>query len=741
MDSQPFAEAPEADPAPSPRYRGPRFSTLDAAIKQLLKEHPSEADSSYNSEWRERRDLTRLQDVELECDSGDTLVIVNFPEGHVDCRMREWSRKRFLVHSEKLLSTHSKVFADLLSPERQKRLRRRIEIEYPGQYFPQEFVIDLTPSCEGDELAAHLMELSVPSGVRDWWMSKERLGISPYLVSGHDDYCLRHFEVPIDCEKVDTYAEDNLARGTALPNIDLADVHKSTARAIEEYCPIRHRANIIRLILAIEGHDIILNSAARVFTLTGVANILDCTDVVRDSVCTWLMAEPNTEFIDINTEAALRIAWTLKLVNVTRAAFRILVVERAFDTLSPRSPLNGNRRTVFGRFREDLPDELQTAVQYSARLLEDRIQQRLARLRSDQFYDEFEIEEYQKLTRVGDLVIAALAKIPPPSTKKSASEADIERYTQLNELFGLFTVLKKNLLEFKDWMVREALNATPNESQQNDLDRDRRCYVPRTEFTPLGLIHRELSDAQRLLTPLFWEELASCPLSFHKKGHPDRSVEPLVDKFNATINQTIQYLQPDGESKAHPSSLHFNLDEFRSQLSVALSSLWSSWTRPALEAPLTRTKHMVLALSNDEFKYLPLWAGGLDDGTGGVFDTGVPDAESGPNGPGPAYHTGDTVASVVSSICQSEKTPSQASTATLTAGRSLAAAHSNAVPSTARDGASVARTMSSSIVMVDAADALDDEDEEEEEDEDDAFGFDDSDEISDDAWSQVEAPY
>lgn len=51
-------------------------------------------------------------------------------------------------------------------------------------------------------------------------------------------------------------------------------------------------------------------------------------------------------------------------------------------------------------------------------------------------------------------------------------------------------------------------------------------------------------------------------------------------------------------------------------------------------------------------KYLPLWAGGNEDGTGGVFEPAIPPAEYGvaPNGPGPAYHTGVSVFSQASSM-------------------------------------------------------------------------------------------
>jgi hypothetical protein len=53
----------------------------------------------------------------------------------------------------------------------------------------------------------------------------------------------------------------------------------------------------------------------------------------------------------------------------------------------------------------------------------------------------------------------------------------------------------------------------------------------------------------------------------------------------------------------------------------------------------------LVSLTDAEFKYLPLWAGGMDDGSGGVFEVAVPPTDMGPNGPGPVFHTGYSVAS------------------------------------------------------------------------------------------------
>jgi hypothetical protein len=65
------------------------------------------------------------------------------------------------------------------------------------------------------------------------------------------------------------------------------------------------------------------------------------------------------------------------------------------------------------------------------------------------------------------------------------------------------------------------------------------------------------------------------------------------------------------------------------------------------ELDFTVLTDTLLCLSDEEWKYLPLWAGGLNDGSGGVFAPMVPPAPvgAGASGPGPAFHTGYSMAS------------------------------------------------------------------------------------------------
>ncbi|KKY14923.1 hypothetical protein UCRPC4_g06578 [Phaeomoniella chlamydospora] len=95
----------------------------------------------------------------------------------------------------------------------------------------------------------------------------------------------------------------------------------------------------------------------------------------------------------------------------------------------------------------------------------------------------------------------------------------------------------------------------------------------------------------------------------------------------------------------------FSIPDFLATLSIIISAfsspiinpphLWHLYDRLPI-----RHIDTLLNLEDGEWKYLPLWAGGNDDGSGGVFDeTDVPDLEAGGfKGPGPSVHTGGTPA-------------------------------------------------------------------------------------------------
>lgn len=174
------------------------------------------------------------------------------------------------MESEQLLATGSSVFANLLSPKAQAQTRRRLK----GDYGMHQYVLDLTPEVEGDESASEVEQLSLSAGVIDWWRSHYFLHISKYLVAGHDDNCPYHLEAFLADE------ENKEITASTEGQIDIEKLEYPRSRQILDYCPIRHRAAILRLLLAIRGNDLVLNSASRVVTMTVIAKQFDCVKIV-----------------------------------------------------------------------------------------------------------------------------------------------------------------------------------------------------------------------------------------------------------------------------------------------------------------------------------------------------------------------------------------------------------------------------------------------------------------------------
>ncbi|KXJ95285.1 hypothetical protein Micbo1qcDRAFT_192344 [Microdochium bolleyi] len=668
----------QAQPQPTPMSPGEAF--LDAAVSRLLSNQPAHDPKAAGSESREAADSYALDNLETLHSTGDTLVIIDFPASRppdVSCAGTHWRAKTFRVPSAALLATGSSYFAKLYSPRAQARARKRVDLSRYGSDI--EYVLDLTPSSEGDELAAQLAELSIPEGVRDWWMSLERLGVSRFLVSGHDDNCPRHIDVPIE------YAMKSGSVGKAkytvgdgpLPRDNLEDIDVSQLRMIPDYCPVRHRANIIRLIRAILGEDLVLNSAVRVYTISGIAKQFDCAGVIRDSVFTWLMAQPNSDFIDIEPETALRLGWNLGLRDVTRAAMRILVAENTMDALSP-TPRASRRYTLLGRTRTELPDELENVIQHATAKFAERLTQLRADFASPRVYSLLDIGEWSKLMDLGEIIGTVFpgedAPIIDPSTIPRSSNPWISS-AHIEDIRTLFNLVCKELLTYVRSMVDDVDGTSFRSDTESTTENSRLCYLPRSRFTSYFTVWHSLTTPQRGMLTDYWKRFIDTVWEWAPTGNSTKL--SCAKRLNAVVYMLNSSLTLASKTDAFPpltdNTWRLNLPLLRTQLAQKLDRLSKTWSNPTawnagdLEVPLSRSRHLVLSLTEEEFKYLPLWAGGLDDGTGGVFqDEPLPDADMGPIGPGPAYHTGYSVMSgAYTDMGSSSIAPSDAPTASI----------------------------------------------------------------------------
>ncbi|KAK1994283.1 hypothetical protein LX36DRAFT_213630 [Colletotrichum falcatum] len=659
-----------------------------------------------------------LHDIQGELYEGDTLVFVDFPapsepSAGADCYFYAWNSVHFRMHSQKLLDTGSSKFSEILNPTYQFRIQRRRKLV---NKLPEgvKYVLDLTPPSEGDELVFQMTEASLTPGIIKWWTAYDKHGIDAYVVSGHDDVCScwrenapkssddpgiaggknsatdagrdqnQNTDKDLDHDTKSAIAQSLLRlynepdytgpKQLYISNTGLASMvldKKSKGdftselgpayRQIPDYCPVRHRVDILRLMCLIAGKRVIIDSAPLVWTLVAVAKILDCTSVLRDPVLQWIMSPNNTVFIEVLPEESLQIGVALKLDQVTRSAFRILVNELALEEAAgPNGTPKAAAYTVFGRKRHDPGDDLNNLIQHAARAMVERVSGLVNRLVSKTVFDDMQNAEWLRLqnligmlssypddksfqkARVSAVVLAGFLKstwednvvhdlfqkplgsfLVNDADDHRATYVDVRHFDRLEVVYSRFNNVQKALCSFMyravdlQWSVVYRVFCT-------DLQR-RRCstLVNNLRIALIGLVRNHLE----LGRDPAWRSVLNLPLGVFAGIGANGSLKPI-------------YEEP---------RMAFNLLAFEESVQDFLRPLYRERVSADVDIKMNVTPHLLLNLHHNELKFLPLWAGGNDDGTGGVFEHSLPPADYGPAGPGPAYHTGATIPSDASS--------------------------------------------------------------------------------------------
>jgi len=253
-------------------------------------------DAAVRATNRHLFELSSIHQSEHEFSTGSVLAIVEFPRNPgVDCNGCQFKPVyKLRIDHDKLVAIGSAKIQAMLTPRQQERIRRRRGL----QQLPEgvEFVIDLTPPSEGPELADVVAALWLPRGIKLWYLAGQYTPhttgtgavehkvyrrrpldgnpVGAVLALGHDDKC--------GC--VQDHGSDRYAAWKP-DNVSgiVDDAHQAKFRQIEDYCEIRHRVNIIRLLRAINGADLLINSATRMWTLVHIAVDLEITPVVVSS--------------------------------------------------------------------------------------------------------------------------------------------------------------------------------------------------------------------------------------------------------------------------------------------------------------------------------------------------------------------------------------------------------------------------------------------------------------------------
>ncbi|KAK1988998.1 hypothetical protein LZ30DRAFT_683519 [Colletotrichum cereale] len=659
-----------------------------------------------------------LHDIQGELSEGDTLVFVDFPtpsepSAGVDCYFYAWNSVHFRMYSQKLLDTGSSKFSDMLSPTYQFRIQRRRKLV---NKLPEgvKYVLDLTPPSEGDELVFQMTEASLTPGIIKWWSAYDKHGIDACIVSGHDDVCscwretrsktvdesdvadgkitatdangnqkqeinpkldydtnwaiaqsLQNYTTPQSTmPKQRAYALNEGLAAKVLKKKSEGDFTSELGpayRQIPDYCPVRHRVDILRLMCIIAGKRVIFDSAPLVWTLVAVAKILDCTGVLRDPVFQWITSPNNTVFIEVLPEESLQIGVALKLDQITRAAFRILVNELALEEAAePNGTPKAAIYTVFGRKRHDPGDDLNNLIQHAARAMVERVSGTVNRLVSETIFDDMHNAEWLRLQNL----IGMLSSYPDDVLFQRARDAALV-------LADFLTSTWKNSV------VHDLLQKPLDFDLVRVADNHRATYVDVRHFAPTEVVYGRFNNVQKALCSFIynainnqWSSIA-CVFSIgfqrHRfetlanslrialewliRKHPELGRDPA---WRALLNLPQRVFAAVSTNSFHnpiydESRLAFDFRAFEVPIHGFLRSLYRESTHADFDIKMNVTPHLLLNLHHNELKFLPLWAGGNDDGTGGVFEHSLPPADYGPAGPGPGYRTGVTIPSEASS--------------------------------------------------------------------------------------------
>ncbi|KAI9373369.1 hypothetical protein BJX61DRAFT_383789 [Aspergillus egyptiacus] len=560
----------------------------------------------------------------------DTLAIIDPPSYKPGWSITPWCDQSIghRIHSVNLLATGSSVFKRLFEKKAQERnIKRRGEPPEGIKY-----IIDLTPPSTEDDAVLILTELSCPAAIRTWDKSQGRWS-RPKSPSKHD----------------------KTAPSKSVEHADLP----------EEYSPARHREGIVQILKVLEGQNPDIDSPCKLWTFFALANLYEIATLppIKTRVANWVYEEKNMRFFELHPEIAYRIGKGIQCDYLLRDAFAVLVGEEALLHLANSSAPSPNkpRLTIHGRIRESLEDDDVQRVQYAGESFLSRIIEGFIELTGAEMHWLNNSTMYQnivnyrpwnehELKAVNDLILSLKDFI------RASVFVSLSQYSQT-------------------WL--------PDEEALNEASESCETYPTQDFLRAYG----RLNAIERIASRTFWTLLTDSRFKLHDveaalKEFSDRSLADIgrymgafryqenakirfvsrneliskADAFNSLSNRFLPCASGEPPWAMTPTlgkdtglfdaSGYFSLTEFLLEAECWITIIGKRMLktpRSDITYDLTDT---LTCLTENEFKYLPLWAGGCDDGTGGVYADQIPLAETNEfSGPGPSIHISDTASS------------------------------------------------------------------------------------------------
>ncbi|KAL2827535.1 hypothetical protein BDW59DRAFT_143928 [Aspergillus cavernicola] len=555
----------------------------------------------------------------------DTLAFIDSPSYRPTWSLQPSSVQSIghRIHSQRLLETGSPVFQKLFEQRTQERtIKRRGGLPDGFKY-----IIDLTPPSTDEDAVLFLTELSCPSGIRSWAKAKAR------------------FDLPVTCVSgVDT--------------LSLPGGGEHHPDSLPEYSPARHHAGIVHILQVLQELRPQLDTPCKIWTFFALAKMYEIATLPQIStrVASWVYATNNKRFIELHPEITYRMAKGTQCAHLLRDSFSVLVGEEALlllrDSGAPRP--KKQRDTVHGRPQDFLDDDDLQRVQYAGESFLTHI-----------------IEQFVELAG------AEMSWLINLSMYRNVIYFEAQDQAQREIVEDLVSSLKD--------FVRATIVITLSQHSPTHIapkyKLDAATSYPTYDYLN---VYAYMAVAERITTRTFWQRLTQRKLtkydgeaSLGDDWHTSlASLGGSIGAFRDHQHAVLRYVQAselDSKAGAFNSvlnpwysgprggpllqngtnmfftqgyfSLNDFIDEAQNYIATFARKMFGT-IRPEMTYELTDT---LTCLTDKEFRYLPLWAGGCDDGTGGVYIDQIPLAEiNGFSAPGPSIHTGSATPSYAS---------------------------------------------------------------------------------------------
>ena len=587
-------------------------------------------------------------------DGADTLVYIDSPPlaGSWSALPRTTESIPHRIRSETLWATGSTYFAGLLHPRSQARTikRRGLEGKLDGDI---KYVLDLTPPSLDEDAIIFLTELSCPLGIRLWARYQNRFDLPARCVGGQDE--LEQNSEPAYCP----------AGKLALP---------------VEYSASRHRMAIYWLLRSLQSWTPPLDTPCKFWTYFALAKLFDVIMVprVRESLFNWINEGNNTLLVEISPESTYRVACAIHDTELLCDSFSVLVGEEALLLLANSDKTTKSKPPQYsfhGRIREELDDEELQRIEYASKNSMELIIGIFIYLAGT------EMAWIHNLPSVRN-ILNYTPKSENERTIVSSLIAILKTFTRNH----IVNVLRKGGLT---WFPQAGLVKATQGSGQHVNPTRGQGYPVDQEYPSEKTLHAygELRLFERLASRTFWGSLITSRALVYNpppvvldnsdnnltsiadiaphlpafqtqhdavlKPTPWNEIVQAAENFNAltrttttttttttiTTNPQPNTTTPNTE-QAPPDP--FSLWEFVAQARGAIDTHSAQLAETRKSGFAYRITDPLTTLADYQYHFLPLWAGGNDDGTGGVYaDQGIPILETGGfSTPGPAIHTG-----------------------------------------------------------------------------------------------------